>query len=389
MRPASTHCTAWRASCVAALLAGLAGAASAAAEFSVFNLGLYPNNGATPLAVNASGQATGFSTVGLTGTKEAFWFDQGVVSNLHHQGGLLLGGFSGSLGYGINDAGTVVGQALRTNITAYVPFVSTHGGTMVEIASPLGGSAGGAARDINNQGLVVGSSYTTGNAALRAYTYDLATGTAVNLGGLGGTQSEATSVNDLGQVAGWGLLPNFTQHAFRYSGGVLSDLGTLGGSQSFASGINDAGTVVGWADTAAGSRHAFRHQGGTMVDLGTLFASGAGRSEASGINDAGWIVGTSEQAFVGQFAFLYRNGAMVNLNSLIDPNLGLRLVTASAVSDTGYIVGTGFNALNQGFQYVLTPTVPLPVPEPGSWALLAAGLGVVATTVRRRQPEAA
>ncbi len=35
-------------------------------------------------------------------------------------------------------------------------------------------------------------------------------------------------------------------HAFLYSGGVMSDLGTLGGSYSGAYAINDSGQVVGY-----------------------------------------------------------------------------------------------------------------------------------------------
>ena len=63
------------------------------------------------------------------------------------------------------------------------------------------------------------------------------------------------------------------------------DLGTLGGNESNAVAINRGGEVVGRAQTSAGTWHAFlwaRKRG--MVDLGTL---GGSESEASSINERG------------------------------------------------------------------------------------------------------
>jgi probable HAF family extracellular repeat protein len=59
----------------------------------------------------------------------------------------------------------------------------------------------------------------------------------------------------------------------------ITDLGTLGGGGSEALGINNTDQVVGYAGTAGGFQHAFLYSGGVMSDLGTL---GGAYSQAFG-----------------------------------------------------------------------------------------------------------
>lgn len=132
----------------------------------------------------------------------------------------------------------------------------------------------------------------------------------------------------------------------------MLDLGTLGGSNSEAYSINNRGQVVGIADTA-GANHAFIYSGGHMQDLGTL---GGSRCTASAINESGQIVGQSEITGDSTYhAFLYSDGKLQDLNNLVAPNSGFILYSANAINDRGQIVGYGPGPLLNGHAFLLTP----------------------------------
>ena len=78
----------------------------------------------------------------------------------------------------------------------------------------------------------------------------------------------------------------------------MTDLGTLGGPNSEATGLNYVGStqVVGTSDVAGGGTHAFVYERGTMTDLNSRLPAGSGwvLEAATAINDSGEIVGADE-----------------------------------------------------------------------------------------------
>jgi probable HAF family extracellular repeat protein len=81
----------------------------------------------------------------------------------------------------------------------------------------------------------------------------------IDLGTIGGNGSEATGINNEGQVVGYSYTSSGLAHAFIWNSGTMTDLGTLGGNNSVAFDINDAGQVVGYSSTStsSGQTHAF------------------------------------------------------------------------------------------------------------------------------------
>jgi probable HAF family extracellular repeat protein len=121
---------------------------------------------------------------------------------------------------------------------------------------------------------------------------------------------------------------------------TVHELGTLGGSWSAAYGINDTDEVVGGTGTVGDAEErAYLYRDGQMSDLGTL---GGSYSVGLGINNADEVVGYFDTGGdAGDHAFLYSDGVMRDLNSLIPEDSNLVLSSATAINDSGHIVGIG------------------------------------------------
>jgi probable HAF family extracellular repeat protein len=324
--------------------------------FSITDIGTLGGASATGYAISNSGIVAGFAE-NSSGTQSAFSYN-GQLTLLPAAGALS------SQANGVNSSGIVAG----TVFTAAGAVGGIWNGTVFSgIANP-----GSYAMDINDQGWVVGAAQ--GDAFIDK------NGALTNLGTLpGGTWSAAYSLNETGQVAGYGDTGSGNFHAFLWTANSgMVDLGTLGGTSSYAMGINAAGNIVGSSTDSSGFLQAFLWTHAGIQSLGTL--PGATSSMAYGINSSGSVVGYS-----GGHAFLWANGIMTDLNTLIPLGSGWELDAAYGVNDTGEIVGTGtYNGQSHAFlldpaqrsSSLLTLSALVSAPEPNAACIMACVLAL-------------
>lgn len=333
------------------------GLAKATPLYSVLDLGPAEGTGiyAGRVRINDAGQVA-FTT----SDRHAVRYTDGVGLEALTPGAL-------SSAWDINSAGQVAGALLQSPNTAAFRYTD---GVGVQALAALGSITQVAPLALNAAGEVVG---TKDN---RAFLYTDAQGVTF----IGGAGTGATAINDAGLVAGGtGVsgppFASFATHPFLYTPGV--GVQTLAGLPGVPTDLNSYGQVVGGFSGGM----FLGDLAGNWQSLGPFGSRGG----PMGMNDRGEVVGGLEfytDPPTRSGAFLYTPGTGLGfLDDVIDPALGWRLWEAQGINSAGQISGWGMlNGSNRAFR--LTP-VASAVPEPGSLALLAAG---VIPLLRRRQP---
>jgi len=362
--------------------------AQAIPQYIIYELDGFGGTG-NALAVNASGQVTGWSR-NLSDEPRAYIGDSSGIVDLGTLGG------SRSAGFGINNSGQSVGWS---TIVSGEPhgFIGDASG-LIDLGT-LDGIAVRRILDINDSGQVIADSYTT-TGDTHAFVGD--DDEFTDLGTLGGGFSTAHAINNHEQVTGNSSVTSGDRHAFigDASSGII-DLGTLGGSTSIGNDINDSGQVVGVSNlTGDKAQHAFVGDASGLTDLGS-FNGEQGFSTAYGISNSGQVVGNSSISDQ-TLAFYWESGlGMLSLNDLVvDLSGWLTLEHAWSISDNGnYITGTGAHLIRDGDTVSLVRSAfllervadndepppepkPVPVPEPSLLSLLF--LGLLSSISRRR-----
>lgn len=343
-----------------------------------------PNLSSLPPPVNVSGAyVVGYGlnnageVVGNVGgfigaSQQAFVFNQGSSQLLSP----LAQPENTATASAINLSGIIVGQSRNTftqpNAVSWQNGAITDLGSLyyyTGVGSPAPAAYSSAAA-INSKGDAVGLSLGAAGGSTTNDTHAalFSGGTVVDLGTLGGYNSEALGINDSGIIVGDAQTAPVTGqstgpiHAFYYDG-TLHDLGVLpNGSGSSATAINASGAIVGWSYTTNGGyAHAVAwakagNGGYAIQDLGTLAPLAGNYSSANAINSSGQIVGIADTPQNGQTAFIYSNGVMTDLNTLLPSGSSVSLYEATAINDSGQILAYSLDyATNVSTTYLLTP----------------------------------
>lgn len=279
---------------------------------------------------------------------------------------------------GINNAGQVVGWYTNNSLvdTPFITGANGKGINNIELPFETNSYATG----INESGQVIG--YYNSSSGTIAYI------TGQN--GYGLTQLESPiesgafnfpmQINNSGQVVAYSAHAENGTPFFGIvtgtNGSGLSIIPNLEGNYSIARSINDAGQMAGGATDIEGREHATIIDFNTMdiTDLGTF---GAEYAQGTHINNMGQVIGHFGSYGDTPSSFLYDDGKVIDISMLDEVvSKGWENLYVSGINDSGQIIGVGYLQGSKDYTgFILSPISP--VPEPATWALLLAGLGVV------------
>ena len=163
-----------------------------------------------------------------------------------------------------------------------------------------------------------------------------------DLGALADSSSEASGINNLGEVSGYSWTNANIYQATVWRQGTLIPLKYFGGNFSQAFGINNAGQVVGTSNNATNLFYPVVWDDSTSV---RVLSTSTG--VAYGINNAGQATGLMEVRGIGAHAALWSSAAEMDLGN----GLGL------AINDVGRVVGA---SMYQAIEYDGAYTTNLP-----------------------------
>jgi len=304
---------------------------------------------------------------GTSNFTRAIRWDNGLPTELG-----ALPGFSVSAAQGISNNDRVVGRS-GPSCNSANPTLWTAAQI---VALPDTPQLGVEVYKINDSGIAVGESLDSctnpwNNHAFQWQNDGEDNWTIAPLPPLtGDAESGAYDVNAASVVVGFSGNSSGVVHlrACRWDNGVASLIPDLGGDYSIGNGLNEFGQFAGYSRTPGGEYRAFFSDGITATDLGTL--PGYAHSTATKLNNAGTVIGFAFNGAaditvypyffpdLNQRAFLWRNGVLHDLNNLIPPGSGWTSLNAALdINELGQITGYGVLAgRNRGFR--LSPVWP-------------------------------
>jgi probable HAF family extracellular repeat protein len=308
--------------------------------------------------------------------------------------GTLPGG-SYSIGRGVSSDGTVVvGES--DSSAGQQAFRWTSAG-MVGLGDLPGGTFSSAAGEVSADGSVVTGASRSGSG-VEAFRWTAQTGME-SIGELpgGAYGSSASGISADGSVIVGTSFSGSGDEGFVWSEGAgMIGLGDLpgGGFRSNANAVSADGIVVVGVSLTDGANEAFRWTAGTgMMPLGGL--PGWNDSTALDVSGDGSIVvgdafeGLSSNDVVA--SIWTAQSGMVSLSLVLSQQYGVdlagwKLLHATSISPDGRVIaGYGTNPAGREEAWVVTtdqPFAPQAIPEPGTGALVGAGL--LALGLRRR-----
>jgi probable HAF family extracellular repeat protein len=248
--------------------------------------------------------------------------------------------------YGINNGGAMVGQYIDSGGVA-------HGLLLVdgEVTNIDPNGSNPICYGINNNGAIVGS-YQDSNGNYYGFLYQ--DGSFTDIGPPGGTQPQASGINDAGDIVGVYCEPScaaHNQHGFLLQGSNYTQLDAPKADYTWAFGINNSEQITLQGGNAKGDWSGYIYEGGNTKKLKI---PGAISTIPTGIDSFGDVVMWWYNSTETHQAALYSNGKYYTFD---DPN-GTDGTVADGINDHQLIVGLYHPSSNTAEGYQATFAVP-------------------------------
>lgn len=322
-------------------------------------------------AINESGDIVGWQYV--SGSPRAFVFSAGQLTLLPNPAARPL-----SVARDINAAGTIVGYAYKTTIDEpgnAMRWTRSGGSWTVQDLGFLAGDLVSEATGLNDAGQVVGHSNPRSFLSEHGFLYTSGGGMTQLLPGF---PFVAQDINEQGIAVGNGYS---TAQRVNVATGLGENLGALTYGNSYAYALNDAGQVAGTLVSSSGNSSVVARYGAAgwqvLGGIGGGTCSDCVQNVGWGINGAGTVVGvgwprTGLTPAVRGVIYLDSAATLLYVDDLLEAGGGWSITSAYDINDLGQIAGTARNpSTGQRAAVRLTPVGTLAVP--------AAPFGLTAT----------
>jgi hypothetical protein len=332
--------------------------------------------------LNAAGQVAGYADRfnGSTATGSSAWLYSGSTTQ---EIGLTDAGHTRSDGYQANKAlhfnavGQVAGNAERFNgSTATGSSAWLYSGSTTQ---EIGLTDAGHTRSDGYQYNGVGPLNAAGQVAGNATRFNGSTNTGGSAWFYNGSTTQEIGLTDAGHTRNDGYQQNNAER--------LNAAGQVGGFAYRFNGSTMTGQSAWFYDSLTNQTYS--------MDASVSALTGVANSSIFYLGDDGLVLGQyalfdAGGASLGNrtFSFTVADG-WADLGSLVDGGLNdagwSYLATIYSSNGSDYIIGQGvLTGMNSQAAYLLTP-----VPEPETWAMLLAGLGLVGWAAKRSKASAA
>jgi probable HAF family extracellular repeat protein len=348
-------------------------------RYSIFNLGTLGGMVSGANGINNRGWTTGVSDLLGDQSEHAVLWRGRAITDLGNQ----LGGPSSAVAFDDNHAnnGKIVGNAQTSKLDPYKEqWIFTclngnpcKGGDLISLgfrwqhgvmtALPTLGGTNGNATGINNRGQAVGFTETNIHDPncvspqvldWEAVMWGPKKGETQELPPFqGDTVAVALAIDDKGEavggsgpICGTGPVPSLSVHAVLWRNGSAINLGSFGGTMNnVAVAINNQGQIVGFSDVAGDA--AFH---AFLWERGKMqdlgVLPGDASSAAQAINNKGQVLGNSCDQSGNCRVFLWQDGVMTDFNTLLQHNSSLYAINAGDINDRGEVNGWAFDQSN-------------------------------------------